>query len=84
MDRTKTQSFDILECEYKRRVKSLNDDGYRVVFDTSNGSWSYLWVAFLIHTNGNKIRVFYNRQNGHLWQTTNGTRVYDNREQKMC
>lgn len=79
-----TQYFERERNEYKRRVQSLIDDGYHLMFDTSKSLWIPTWAAYLVHHNGNKVRILCNTYNGHVWQTTNGKKVYDNRDKAMC
>lgn len=59
--------------EYERRIAVLSEDGYRVQFDRRTDE---LWVALLVHHNGNRIRLKCHPLRDAIAQTTNNLLVF--------
>lgn len=74
---------DLLAFEYKRRITELRNDGYRLAFDTSSNHCGIAWCAYLVHHNGNKVRLRYDVRSQHLVQKSNNIVVYDSANRTM-
>lgn len=68
------KSINFSQCEYCRRVAVLQKDGYRVQFDRR---YNDVWVALLVHHNGNRITLSCYPLRDTITQKTNNLIVYN-------